>query len=528
METGEKSMVAVEDTNSILKDVGTIGITPKQIAQKTGEKEDTIKNHLEILREKGEITRIGRNLWILKIYEDITNDPKFISPDWYIQQFKNEHSSISFTKYKQKITFAENGGKRIHRWSPYIQGFSASFVEDVIDKYKLGKGDVVLDPFVGSGTVLVCAKMRGANSIGVDLMPLMTFMAKVKTTWDIDTSDVNKELDRIRQNRDIKEDGTLLPFLKETKRHFDEEILNDLLVLKRLILNTKNYKIRDLFLLAFASILVNCSNLKRSPCLGYVKDKKVSKDAPFRFFFEKVTQMMDDLSFVQQQDGDLGTVKIYTADAKKMTYSEPIDFAITSPPYVNGMDYVTNYKIEMAWLGIDSVQIRSYKDLRKLRDEMVSCDNISKQTVRDFTKQAQKYDDDDWLNRIVSDIHDRIVSKGNYRRSDMHLIVKKYFEDLWETFERVYGGLRDNGRFVIVIGDSLIAGTYIPTDLILARMGEKIGFSIEEIEVARERRSGQRRKFKLRESIVTLIKGEPRKKPKLLRDFFEHKSNLSG
>ncbi|MEM2145991.1 MAG: hypothetical protein QW279_11565, partial [Candidatus Jordarchaeaceae archaeon] len=188
--------------------------------------------------------------------------------------------------------------------------------------------------------------------------------------------------------------------------------------------------------------------------------------------------------------------------------------------YVNGMDYVTNYKIEMAWLGVDSVNIRSYKDLRILRDEMVSCDNISKKSVKEFAEQPSKFNDE-WLNEIVTDIHDRVTSKGNYRRSDMHLIVKKYFEDLYGAFEGVYKALKNNGRLVIVIGDSLIAGTYIPTDLLLARMCEQIGFNVEDIEIARDRRSGQRRDFKLRESIVTLIKGEPQKKPKILNDFFQ-------
>lgn len=512
---------------NVIAEAGTLGMTAKQISQKVRKEETTIRNGLNKLQERGEIIRIGRDLWILKHHKDITNDPSFTEPEWYIRRFVEQHEKVPFIEYEQKITFAENGGKRFHRWSPYVQGFSASFVEGIMTRYNLGKGHIVLDPFAGSGTVLVCAKMRGADSIGVDLMPLMTFMAKVKTTWDIDTSQVREELKRISQNRKTKESGTLLPFLRETKRHFDEKVLDNLVVLKRLILDTENHKIRDLFLLAFTSILVSCSNLKRSPCLGYVKNKKVAKDAPFRFFSDKVTQMVDDIEFIQRQDEEWGTVEIFTADAKKMIYPEPIDFAITSPPYVNGMDYVTNYKIEMAWLGTNSVKIRSYADLRRLRDEMVSCDNISKKVVRDFAKQPQKYEDDDWLNKIVSGIHDRIVSKGNYRRNDMHSIVKKYFEDLYETFERVYRGLKDNRRFVIVIGDSLIAGTYIPTDLILARMGEKIGFSVEDIEVARERRSGQRRDFKLRESIVTLVKGETHRKRKQLRDFFEDKSNIS-
>jgi len=57
-----------------------------------------------------------------------------------------------------------------------------------------------------------------------------------------------------------------------------------------------------------------------------------------------------------------------------------------------------------------------------------------------------------------------------------------------------------------VVGDSLLAGAYVPGDLILARLGASLGFSIESVEIARSRRSGQRRSFVLRESIVTLRK----------------------
>lgn len=512
-------MVSIEDVIKVLGEAGTLGTTTKQTAMKINVNKEIIAEHLKILRETNRITRIGRDLWILKQFEDITNDPNFIPPEYYVKKFKNNHKDISFVKFRQKITFSENGEKRIHRWSPYIQGFSASFVDEILSRYNLGKGDVILDPFVGSGTVLVCAKMKGVDSIGVDLMPLLTFMAKVKTTWDIDVEIIENELKRVIRICNNNGEGTLIPFLKETSRHFNEKVLDNLLILKKAILRVQDHKIRNLFLLAFASILVSCSNLKRSPCLGYVKNKKVTKDAPFTYFQNKIVQMTEDLKFIQKQNGKWGSIKIFTADAKTMTYDKPIDFAITSPPYVNGMDYVTNYKIEMAWLSQSLEKaIKSYKDLQTLRNNMVSCDNISRNTIREFSLRKHRFDDE-WLDKIVEDINERVARKGNYRRDDMHLIVKKYFEDLYQTYEHVYEGLREDGRLVIVIGDSLIAGTYIPTDLILARMGEKVGFKVEDIEVARERRSGQRRRFKLRESIITLTKGIPKRKVKQLSDF---------
>jgi hypothetical protein len=71
---------------------------------------------------------------------------------------------------------------------------------------------------------------------------------------------------------------------------------------------------------------------------------------------------------------------------------------------------------------------------------------------------------------------------------------------------KVYEAMNDGGRFILVVGDSLIADVYIPTDLLISRIGRDIGLHIEGIEKARERRSGQIRSYKLRETIITLKK----------------------
>ncbi|EQD73736.1 hypothetical protein B1B_03062, partial [mine drainage metagenome] len=93
-----------------------------------------------------------------------------------------------------------------------------------------------------------------------------------------------------------------------------------------------------------------------------------------------------------------------------------------------------------------------------------------------------------------------------YRRGDMAGVVTKYFDDLSLVLARVYDALRPGSRFVVVNGDSFIAGTYVPGDLLFARLAHRLGFQVERFQVARVRRSGQRRSFRLRESVLTLRK----------------------
>jgi len=477
-----------------------IGYTSKQIALQLGIDEAIVKRELTELYKNNLISRVGRNLWILKKYEEMTMDSLFVNPESYVHTFQRNFK-IQFSNYSEGITFSKNGTKAIHKWSPYIQGFSAEFVNDMLSKYSLRRGCKVLDPFCGSGTVLVCSKMRGINSMGVDLMPLMTFMASVKTNWNLDIQRIKDFLTPFDKIKDSKIEISK-PFLKETDRQFSPEVLDNLLRIKQFVWNVceKDTSIGNLLKLALTSILVPCSNLKRSPCLGYVKNKKVPNQLPFKLFLEKVNDMLTDLDGVQQYVKAPGKVWVRKEDAREALYEKgEFDIAITSPPYVNGMDYVINYKIEMAWLEL----IKSYEELTKLKERMVVCDNVSKKLIQSYSPSYS----DTWLDDIESRIAKRLQEKENYRRRDMHLIVRKYFDDLYPILSNVYDALKAGGRFLIVIGDSLMAGIYIPADLIVAQMGKQIGYSIEDLMIARERRSGQRRDFRLRESIVVLRKG---------------------
>ncbi|MBW1999432.1 MAG: hypothetical protein JRJ29_15910 [Deltaproteobacteria bacterium] len=408
------------------------------------------------------------------------------------------------------IQFTSNFGEHVHRWAPYIQGFSASFVQSMLERYRDDyMSPVVLDPFAGCGTVLVQAKLNGYRSIGTELNPLLQFIADTKVnSWDVDPEFLWEFFLSIpRASR------AAAPEFLKSERQFDKGVLTNLEFLKGGIDSLpsetdRQEKAKRLILLAFSSILIDCSNLKRSPCLGYAKDKKVPAESPWKLMERKVKHICEDL--VVLQGGFKRNIflesKTILANAMEYKHKRKFDLIITSPPYMNGLDYVMNYKVEMAWLGFT----KGSKEAKKIKDSMVVCDNVSKGLIRMFAQSDHKYTND-WLDEIKSSIAENIERRGNYRRKDMPHIVHKYFDDMYRVMKNVVQSLKPKGRFILVVGDSLIADVYVPTDLLLARMGKELGLTIERIEKARNRRSGQVRSYRLRETILTLRKGRGNK-----------------
>jgi DNA modification methylase len=412
---------------------------------------------------------------------------------------------IDIIEKRQPIKFTTNINEHIHRWAPYVQGFSASFVQSILDLYKDDYSHpIILDPFAGCGTVLVQAKINGYKSIGTELNPLLQFIANTKLNcWDISPNYFLKVYNDMPKN----ERSEAPPFLKSSS-HFSDGVLRNLEIIKGAIdslkpKDEKNNKVRDLIKLAFSSILIDCSNLKRSPCLGYCKDKKVYDQAPFVLFYQKIHNIADDLKLIHSQYKEYINTesKVVLANAMSFNHQDNYDLVITSPPYMNGLDYVINYKIEMGWLGF----VNNHKELKKIKDEMVVCDNVSKGLIKDFYKTGSFYNND-WIDDIKLHIERNILKRGSYRRYDMPYIVHKYFDDMYKVMKNVVKSLKKGGRFILVVGDSLIADVYIPTDLLIAKIGLDLGLDIDKIEKARIRRSGQIRSYKLRESIITLTK----------------------
>jgi DNA modification methylase len=481
-----------------LGETGALGATVKQLANRIERGEEAVASELGRLSRSGSVTRMGRGLWVWHNFTELTGGAEFSDPRMFLTRFRRE-TGVTLGQYAGSITFRSNESRPIHRWWPYVQGYSADFVAGVLADADLRPGATVLDPFAGSGTTLVEARRAGFRAWGTEILAPAALAARVKTHFELDGRALGRAAGRVLAHARRRRGGAL-PFLRETRRQFSARALHELTGLRDALPPEGNPE-ADALRLAFGKILIPSSRLHRSPCLGYRRGR-VAEDAvgPYARFSAAISEMRADLERMADENGRWGPpAAVVQLDARTAHWpAGSVDLAITSPPYVNGMDYVMNYKVDLAWLGY----ARSYADLAALRAAEVSCDNLPRSETSAYLGTGQSFDP--WLDELLPRIRDNVARKGSYRRDDMHAIVHRYFADLQPVLAGVFQALRPGGRFVIVVGDSLLAGAYIPGDLILARMGRQIGYKLRSVEIARTRRSGQRRTFMLRESVVTL------------------------
>jgi len=477
---------------------GPIGATFRQLASVLDLPVPRVQAALETWERDGEVHRLGRGLWVLSSYAALTERDDFVDPGDFEERFERENG-VRIGEYRGPITFRSNETLPVHRWWPYVQGFSAEFVRGVLASAGLDRGATVLDPFAGSGTTLVEARRVGARGLGVELLAPAVLAARVKTRFELDGERLVRRAEATARSARRRRAGPP-PFLRETGRQFSAAALDELLRLRD-ALPPGGVPGADALRLAFDRVLIPSSRLHRSPCLGYRRgaaDEPAGR--PTERFLEAARTMAIDLAVLQADRRRWGPpADVQLGDARGFEVPPgSVDLAVTSPPYVNGMDYVMNYKVDLAWLGF----ARSYADLRALRGAEVACDNLPRAETAPYAPIAAA--PDPWLREILPRIRENVRRKGTYRRDDMHAVVHRYFADLVPVLARVQRALRPRGRFVIVVGDSLLAGAYVPGDLLLARIAERRGFRIVAVDVARMRRSGQRRSFTLRESVVTL------------------------
>lgn len=387
---------------------------------------------------------------------------------------------------KNSATFHDNKINGIHRWYPYIEGFSCTFVEQIIDNLPY-KPTFIYDPFSGTGTTQLVASHKSIPSSYSEINPFMRFIIECKINKVIDFISNHKRnkqlLDNFIDVLPAKIKTTLISkeqynFCIEnlgTKDYFEKEILETLLKIKLNITYSfkDNILLRDICLFALSTIIVTTSNTIRRADLRYrTKDeKKTNLNEVFPLFINKVKEILSDINSIK--DYPLHKTEFISNDAK--FFSQPptrkFNLVITSPPYVNGTNYFRNTKLELVLLNF----ISNIKEISKLKIEAITS-GINNVVGKD-RDNIRLPEVEPIVNKLSECAYDKRIP----------LLVESYFSDMYRVFTNISAHLENESYFYLDIGDSQFAGVHIPTDKILIEIANRNGLELIDNKFIRER-----------------------------------------
>lgn len=231
--------------------------------------------------------------------------------------FESVNGAITDYYYIIKYNQTASVNQYLTHWIyPYKGKFHPQMIRALLNIMQIKEGEMVLDPFVGSGTAALECQLLGINFIGIDISPLCYLLSRVKT----------ESIDAIDEIEEVKKDIILNP---------------------RKIEKIKNDKIKNFF--TIAQMVAHSDSARRGR----------NYDFSFRSNTEKMLQSIRDYAAVRKKLGlIIGKTNIINGDIRKIDLKpESIDGIITSPPYSIALNYVVNDSHSLQALGYDLKKI---------------------------------------------------------------------------------------------------------------------------------------------------------------------------
>lgn len=314
-----------------------------------------------------------------------------------------------------------------HTFHPYPARFIPQIPLSFIKLFTKEK-ETILDPMCGCGTTLVEAFLNNRNSIGNDFNPLATLITKVKTTL-IDENEFryfSKKLAVMKRYLDldyrrVDERINNLPNRKASKI-FNKVVISKLESIRETLLEVREEGHNDLFDFGRVALSSTIWSLVENGDGIDVDD----------MFLKKIKSMQNDLNEMAKIIKTIPDVKVICGDARKLEVNtNSIDLIVTSPPYVNALDYYRAHMYNMLWLGMDFDLFRKHE-----------------------------------------------IGGHSHFITNRFRLLSEYLGDMLRSMIEMNRVLKKDKLCVIVVGSSSLEYELIESHKFFAEMGEKIGFKL--------------------------------------------------
>ena len=390
------------------------------------------------------------------------------------------------------------------RLHAYAASFGDDFARESISE-NMQPGGILLDPWVGSATGPVQARMMGVNGVGIDVDPVACLIARVSVTpYSIDELDdisavVDKEL------RIIEAELASSAFTSDSWLPGDAFSLNGfqggvpennaiefwfapvqravLASLAMMSASLPDPRHQEVVQLAISSSIIRKwpNTISQARDIDHSRPHRVVRDditvaSQIGIFRKAVRDILTRLKAINTHCLDLAEWKIIegnTKDKLGVIVTGSIDYILTSPPYFNAIDYPRSHKFSHWWLWPERQPLgrSDYLGLMsgsKEKDEVVAkCHSITQECSESIEAIAE-------------------VSLTTHRN------LCKYIHELGEVVVQFPDLLKKDGKASFVVGNNVIKGHTVPTAKILSDMLKQSGLVEVNVE-PREINTGKRR-----------------------------------
>jgi DNA modification methylase len=375
-------------------------------------------------------------------------------------------------------------------------------------------GDLVLDPFCGSGTVMLEAQVAGRRAYGADSNPLARLIANSKTT-PLDVGSLERTLDRLL-DRIPNEPSGEDPDVVNLRHWFFPHVVRQLQCLRQAIEGVQNAIARDFFLVCFSATLRKVS--LADPRLSVPVRLRLGQYPKKHPFGEKSDAHLRKLRRVQVAEvftrttranlarmlrlsphsGGMPEAEIVCSDARRLVYEyslnghrnnslddESVQLIITSPPYPGAQKYIRSCSLSLGWLRLcKSNDLRSYKARTIGREEFTKeeCDSVPKTGIPS-------------ADRVLT----RIANKSRIRAT----IAATYLHEMRSAIREMCRVLKEGGHLILVAANNRIAGIDFRTVEYLRKIAEECGLSLTTCLIDAIRSRGLMTKRNHTASVIT-------------------------
>lgn len=329
----------------------------------------------------------------------------------------------------------------------------------------LPRGAVVLDPMTGSGTAIRFASEQGHHAIGFDMDPLAVLMTRVWTT-PICTRKLRDTAANIAgQATALNPDSIDLPWIDNDQETigfinywFGTAQQSDLRRLSSLLVNFHG-PLGNAMMIALSRIIIT---KKRGASLAW----DVSHSRPHKVMeendFPVIPEFIKSVNFLAkrfEEQPPVGNVKVGVADARKLrsVSASSVDAVLTSPPYLNAIDYLRGHKFSLIWFGHRICELRATRS-RSIGSEKNPAPGA---------------------NEILADELCALIPSIDKLPKKEQGIFRRYVLDLFAMISEINRVLRPGGKAVLVIGNSCLKGVFVENALAATAAAMRLGLTLE-------------------------------------------------